>query len=145
MLKNKKLLIPLVVVILGLGAFHAMAKPPKTPKPKIQGTIYVMPKDFLLNLSDGHFVKLTVALVLAPGQSDGAAAGAAAASSEGPGTLPEEAAIRDIVTNLITNQSGSSLISQQGREHVKHELLASIKQQTDVKVESVLLPDLTVQ
>src|ERR1700733_3611599 len=103
MLKKKKILIPLVLVIVALGAVHAMAKPAKTPKPKIQGTIYVMPKDFLLNLSDGHFVKLTVALVLAPGQSDGAAAGASAPSGEGAGTLPEEAAIRDIVTNLITN------------------------------------------
>jgi flagellar basal body-associated protein FliL len=145
MLKNKKILIPLVLVIVALGAVHAMAKPAKVPKAKIQGTIYVMPKDFLLNLSDGHFVKLTVALVLAPGQSDGAAADAGPPSGEGPGTLPEEAAIRDIVTNLITNESGGTLVSAQGREHVKHQLLAAIKQQTDVKVESVLLPDLTVQ
>jgi flagellar protein FliL len=145
MLKNKKILIPLVLVIVALGAVHAMAKPAKVPKAKIQGTIYVMPKDFLLNLSDGHFVKLTVALVLAPGQSDGAAAGASAPSGESAGTLPEEAAIRDLVTNLITNESGSALVSAQGREHVKHQLLAAIKQQTDVKVESVLLPDLTVQ
>ncbi len=144
MLKNKKVLIPLVLVILGLGAAHTMAKPQKAPKKKIQGTIYVMPKDFLLNLSDGHFVKLTVALVLAPGQSDGAAAGAAA-SSESAGTLPEEAAIRDIVTNLITNESGSTLVTDRGRLQVKHEILAAIKQKTDIKVESVLLPDLTVQ
>jgi flagellar basal body-associated protein FliL len=145
MLKNKKILIPLVLVIVGLGAAHTMAKPAKAPKPKIQGTIYVLPKDFLLNLSDGHFVKLTLGLILAPGQSDGATAGAAAPTGEGPGTLPEEAAIRDLVTNLITNQSSSDLISDQGRERVKHELLAAIKKQTDVKVESVLLPDLTVQ
>jgi flagellar basal body-associated protein FliL len=145
MLKKKKILIPVVLVVLGLGAMHVMAKPAKVPKEKIQGTIYVMPKDFLLNLSDGHFVKLTVGLLLAPGQSDGAAAGASAPSGESAGTLPEEAAIRDIVTNLITNESGSALVSQQGREHVKHELLAAIKKDTDVKVQSVLLPDLTVQ
>ncbi len=145
MLKNKKVLIPLVLVILGLGAAHTMAKPQKAPKNKIQGTIYVMPKDFLLNLSDGHFVKLAVALVLAPGQSDGAAAGAAPPSGEDAGTLPEEAAIRDIVTNLITNENGSSLVSDQGRLRVKRQILAAIKQKTDIKVESVLLPDLTVQ
>jgi flagellar basal body-associated protein FliL len=146
MLKNKKIIIPLALVILGLGAAHTMAKPHKATKDKIQGTIYVMPKDFLLNLSDGHFVKLTVGLILSPGQSDGAPAGASAATtSESAGTLPEEAVIRDIVTNLITNENGSSLVSDQGRLRVKREILQAIKQKTDVKVEAVLLPDLTVQ
>jgi flagellar basal body-associated protein FliL len=144
MLKKKKILIPLVLLILGLGAAYSMAKPQKVVKEKIKGTIYIMPKDFLLNLNDGHFAKLTVALDLAPGQSDGAVAGAAP-PTEGPGTLPEEAVIRDIVTNLITNDSSANLVDEQGRRSVKHQILDAIRQQTDVKVESVLFPDLTVQ
>ena len=145
MLKNKKILIPLVVVIMGLGAAYSMAKPKVVIKDKITGTIYVMPKDFLLNLSDGHFVKLTVALVLAPGQSSGASASGSSSAGEGVGTLPEEAVIRDIVTNLITNESSNDLVSDSGRERVKHQMLAAIKAQTDVKVAQVLFPDLTVQ
>lgn len=144
MLKNKKILVPLVVLILGLGAAYSMAKPKPVVKDKIVGTIYVLPKDFLLNLSDGHFVKLTVALVLAPGQSSGASADGGS-GGEGVGTLPEEAVIRDIVTNLITNESGSALVSDSGRAHAKHQVLAAIKAQTDVKVAQVLFPDLTVQ
>jgi hypothetical protein len=143
MLKNKKVLIPLVLVILGGGAAYSMAKPKPIIKDKITGTIYVLPKDFLLNLSDGHFVKLTMALVLAPGQSSGASAGGS--GGEGAGTLPEEAVIRDIVTNVITNDSGSALVSDSGRERAKREVLAAIKAQTDVKVAQVLFPDLTVQ
>ena len=146
MLKNKKVIIPLALLILGFGAYHTMAKPAKPPKDKIEGKIYAMPKEFLLNLSDGHFVKLSVALLLPPGQSDGAAAGEGApAAGEGVGTLPEEPAIRDIITNVVTNQSGSALVTDQGRVRVKHQILAAIKKQTDVKVTSVLFPDLTVQ
>lgn len=143
-LKSKKVLVVLVLLILGLGAAYSMAKPKVASKPKIQGTIYVLPKEFLLNLNDGHFAKLEVALVLAPGQSTGASA-AGGSSSEGVGTLPEEAAIRDIITGLVTDESSSALVSSAGRREVKHRLLQAITQQTDVKVQGVLFPDLTVQ
>jgi flagellar basal body-associated protein FliL len=141
-LKNKKILI-LLPVVLALGGFVTMHKPKPGPKPKIAGTIYQLPKEFLVNLSDGHFAKLSLALILAPGQSDGAVAGSS--SSEGVGTLPEEGAIRDIVTSLMTGESQSDLINDHGREDVKHRILSAIRAQTDIKVESVLLPDLTVQ
>ena len=114
-------------------------------KEKIQGTIYVIPQDFLVNLSDSHFAKLTLALVLAPGQSDGASAASAPSSEGGAGTLPEEAVIRDLVTNLMTDESSSDLTDNGGRRALKHKILAAIRQQTDVKVEQVLFPDLTVQ
>ncbi|HEV2998680.1 MAG TPA: flagellar basal body-associated FliL family protein, partial [Solirubrobacteraceae bacterium] len=129
-LKSKKILI-LLPVILVLGAMHAMAKPKPTAKPKIAGTIYQLPKEFLVNLRDGHFAKLSLALILAPGQSDGAAPGASASSSEGVGTLPEEGAIRDIVTSLMTGESQSDLIDEHSREDVKHRILSAIRTHTD--------------
>ena len=49
---------------------------------KVKGTIYVLPQTFLLNLTDGRYAKLAVALQLAPGQSDGASAEARLLSSE---------------------------------------------------------------
>jgi flagellar basal body-associated protein FliL len=143
-LGGKKLVIVLVILIMGVGAAYSMAKPKLVTKERIQGAIYQLPKDFLLNLSDGHFAKLTLALVLAPGQSSGATAGSSS-SSEGAGTLPEEAVIRDIVTNLITNDSSSDLVSDNGRLQAKHQILSAIRRQTDVKVDQVLFPDLTVQ
>ncbi len=146
-MSKKKLLIPIVLLVLGLGAAHSLAKPQKpTPKPKITGTIYVMPQSFLLNLSEGHYAKLSVALDLAPGQSTGApAAGASASSSEGAGTLPEEPVVREIVTNAVTGQSGSTLVEAHGRNTIKHRILMAIRHQTDVQVEAVLFPELTVQ
>ena len=72
MLKNKKILLALLVPILLFGGY-TMTKAKPVAKEKIKGTIYVMPQSFLLNLSDGRYAKLDVALQLAPGQSDGAA------------------------------------------------------------------------
>ncbi len=142
-MSKKKLLIPLVLLLV-LGVGYTMTKPKKTVKQKIPGTIYLMPQPFLLNLAEGHYAKISVALELAPGQSDGASA-AGSSSSEGAGTLPEEPAVREIVTNTVTGQNGSMLTSSQGRSSIKHHILASIDRQTDVKVEAVLFPELTVQ
>lgn len=144
MLKNKKILLAAIVpIVLFAGYTMTKAKPVSTAK--IKGTIYVMPQPFLLNLSDGRFAKLTVALQLAPGQSDGAAAGAASGSESTAGTLPEEPLVREIVTNAVTGQSGEVLVSSRGRSAIKHQILHTIQQQTDVKIEAVLFPDFTVQ
>jgi flagellar basal body-associated protein FliL len=146
MLKNKKLMLAVALPILILGVGYKMTRPAPVNKDKIKGTIYVMPAPFLLNLQDGRFAKLTVALELAPGQSDGASATAAAASGENAvGTLPEEPIVREIVTDAVTNQNGETLVSESGRRNVKHQILKAIDKQTDVKVEAVLMPDLTVQ
>jgi flagellar FliL protein len=146
MLKNKKLMLAVALPILILGVGYTMTKPKPVNKDKIKGTIYVMPAPFLLNLQQGRFAKLTVALELAPGQSDGASATAAAGTGENAaGTLPEEPLVREIVTNSITNQNGETLVTSQGRNAVKRRILQAISQQTDVKIEAVLFPDLTVQ
>jgi flagellar FliL protein len=143
---KKKIIIILVVVLAG-GGFVAksMFLKPAVAKEKIEGTIYILPKSFTANLKDGRYATLTVALVLAPGQSAGAAGEGAAAPPEGFGTLPEEAAVRDIITNLITDQSSGTLTSDSGREHLKTQILASLKSGTDVKVKEILFTDLAVQ
>lgn len=145
MLKNKKVMIVLVVLLLGAFEAYSMTKPKIVVKDRIQGSIYVLPGSFLLNLNDGHFAKLTLGLVLAPGQSSGPASTGSAPAEGGAGTLPEEAAIRDIVTNLMTDESSTMLSNDSGRSRVKREILTAIKAQTDVKVAQVLFPDLTVQ
>jgi flagellar basal body-associated protein FliL len=146
MLKNKKLMLVVALPILLLGVGYKMTRPKPVNKDKIKGTIYVMPAPFLLNLTDGRYARITVGLELAPGQSDGASATAAAASGENAvGTLPEEPLVREIVTNVVTNQNGETLVTNQGRDAVKHQILEDIIKQTDVKVEAVLFPDLTVQ
>jgi len=146
MLKKKKLMLAVALPILILAVGYKMTQPKPVNKDKIKGTIYSMPAPFLLNLTDGRFAKLTIALELAPGQSDGASATASSSSGENAaGTLPEEPLVREIVTDAITNQNGEALISLQGRRAIQHQILQAIDQQTDDKVEAVLIPDLTVQ
>jgi flagellar basal body-associated protein FliL len=146
MLKKKKLMLAVALPILILGVGYKMTAPKPVDKDKIKGTIYVLPAPFLLNLTDGRFAKLTVALELAPGQSDGATAASTAASGENTvGTLPEEPLVREIVTNAITNQNGETLVTNAGRTAIKRRILQALAQQTDVKVAAVLIPDLTVQ
>lgn len=144
---KKKILIILPILLLG-GGYEAKAKflAPKPVKPKLAGEIYILPKQFTLNLQDGHFATLTVALELAPGQSDGATAESAGASSGATvGTLPEEAVIRAIITNLTTNDTSNQLVTDSGRTSLEAQILSQIKSQTDVKVDHVFFTDVAVQ
>jgi flagellar protein FliL len=143
---KKKLIIGLVLV-LAIGGYLAksMLLKPKVVIPKINGQIYVLPHQFTLNLADGRYATLTAALLLAPGQSDGSTAASTVASDAIVGTLPEEAAIRDIITNTITAQPGSELTSVTGREHLKTEILQTIKKSTDDKISGVMFTDVAVQ
>jgi flagellar FliL protein len=141
-----KFILPLVAVI-GLGVYKfALAKPAPAPKPKIHGQVYVLPKDFLINLAGGRFAKLDVGLVLAPTQKLGDAAGHAAVKPpEGFGPLEQEAVVRDIVTDTLTGAPASSLVGEAGRRRLKQQLLADIRKHTDVEAEDVLFTDVAVQ
>jgi flagellar FliL protein len=144
---KKKILIILPILLLG-GGYVAKGKlmPAKVVKPKLAGEVYILPKQFMCNLQDGHYATITVALELAPGQSDGATAESAGASSGATvGTLPEEAVIRAIITNLITNQTSNALVTGSGRDGLQSQILSQIKTQTDVKVQHVFFTDVAVQ
>ncbi len=144
---KKKLLIIIPVLLLG-GGYVAKAKlmPPKVVKPKLAGEIYILPKQFMCNLQDGHYATLTVALELAPGQSDGATAESGGTTTGATvGTLPEEAVIRAIITNLITNDTSNELVTDSGRTSLETQILSKIKTTTDVKVNQVFFTDVAVQ
>lgn len=146
---KRKLIIGVVVllVVMGAGYKFALAKPAKEHKPHIAGEVYVLPKDFLVNLQDGRYVKLDVALLLAPGAS--AAAGGsgegAAKAPEGYGALPQEAAVRAIVTDSLTSASDQQLLDREGRDRLRARIMHTVRQRTDVKATDVLFTDLTVQ
>ncbi len=144
---KKKLMIIIPVLLLG-GGYVAKAKlmAPKPVKPKLAGEIYILPKQFMCNLEDGHYATFTVALELAEGQSDGATAeGGATSSTATVGTLPEEAVIRAIITNQITNLTSDDLVKASGRDSLEKQILSKIKAETDVKVNQVFFTDVAVQ
>lgn len=146
MTKKKKIIIIAVVVLLGGGyVAKGFVMPPPKNTDRIKGTLYLMPKEFLVNLADGRYGKIDVALLLAPGQSNGATAEAASGNSGEVGTLPEEAMIRDLIVNILTNQNSAALTDAGQREKLKHKILATILSTTDVKVSDVLFTDVAVQ
>jgi flagellar basal body-associated protein FliL len=144
-----KFIVPLVVLLVLGGVYKfVLAKPAAVAKPKVEGEVYVLPKDFLVNLSDGKFAKLGVGLVFDEGFAAapaGAAAEGGAAPPTGYGVLAQEAVVRDIVTDVVTDESAHALTSRKGREEIKKEILKRLKAQTDVKVHEVLLTDVAVQ
>jgi flagellar basal body-associated protein FliL len=142
-----KFIVPLVLILLGGAYKFVLAKPAPAAKPKVDGEVYVLPKDFLINLSDGKFAKLGVGLVFDEGFKAAPAGGheAGAAPPDGYGVLPQEAVVRDIVTDVVTDESAADLTSRKGREDIKTKILKRLKQQTDVKAHEVLLTDVAVQ
>src|SRR3954469_3396996 len=110
-----KKLIPVIIALVALGGVYkfVLAKPKAAEaKPKVEGTVYVLGKEFMVNLADGRFAKLTVALVLDPKDESAAAAGGehTAKPPEGFGTMAQEAVVRDLITDQITNAHDAELI-----------------------------------
>jgi len=143
---KKKLIIVVVALVAAGGVYRTvLAKPAeKAKKPKVEGQVYVMPKEFLVNLSGGRFAKFSVALVM-PHLPVAAGGHGAPAPPEGYGAEPQEAIIRDLITNEVTDIPAEELVDHEGREKVKKSILKAIKTETDAHVEEVLFPDLTVQ
>jgi flagellar FliL protein len=147
---KKKLIIIVVVALLGAGGAYktVLAKPKeKAPEPKVHGEVYVLPKEFLVNLADGRYAKVSVALIVEPAAGGGGHGGGHGAPTppDGYGAEPQEAVVRDLITDVLTNASDHELIQGEGREKIKKKILKSIKEHTDVHVEEVLFPDVTVQ
>lgn len=138
MKKKLKIILPLLVLVIAGGAYKTvLAKPAKAPKPKVDGTVYVLGQSFLINLQDGRFAKLTAALVLPPGTLP--------APKEGTAKLDEEPVVRSIITADVTNAQDASLIVAKRRDALEKRILKDIRSKTDVKVTDVLFTDVTVQ
>jgi flagellar basal body-associated protein FliL len=147
MKKKLMIVLPVLLVVLG-GAYKFVLAKPKTAeaKPKVDGAVYILQKEFLVNLHDSRFAKLTVALVLAHDDTSTAAGGEEGASPpEGYGAMSQEAVVRAVVTDDLTDVKAADVIDRDGRERLQDKILKDLKKNTDVKVEEVLFPDVTVQ
>lgn len=144
MKRRLKIILPLAILIALGGVYKVVLAKAPTTKPKVDGQVYVLPKEFLLNLADGHFAKLDVALVLAPDMKL-AAGGEGPPPPEGFGALPQEAVVRDVITDAVTDASSRELVQRGPREALKRAILKGIRQKTDVHVSEVLFTDVAVQ
>jgi flagellar FliL protein len=146
-----KFIIPIVLLVVVGGLYKFVLAKPKAAaaKPKVAGAVYILPKEFIVNLADGRYAKFNIALVMKPGaETEAAAAGGhegAAEPPEGYGTLPQEALVRSIVIDAVTDVSGKTLTAEKGREKLKKKIIRSIHDHTDVEAEDVLFTDVAVQ
>ena len=150
MKKKLKIVIPLALLLVGGGYKFVLAGEPAPAKMKVHGDVYVLGKDFLVNLDDGRFAKLGVALVVEPGTAAPAPAGgghggAAPKPPEGYGTLPQEAIARAVVTDVLTGAEARDLKVASARARLKRRIKRVLKKTSDVHVEDVLFTDVAVQ
>jgi flagellar basal body-associated protein FliL len=148
-MKKKLLIILPIMLLVVVGSWKLVFAKESEPKHKVDGIVYVLPKEFLVNLADDRYAKLNVALVLdhshqaeVSGEGEG---GHAVKPVEGFGTLAQEAVVRDIVTSTVTNAKAEEVISPHGRERLKRQVLRRIRSESDVKAEEVLFTDVAVQ
>jgi flagellar basal body-associated protein FliL len=144
-----KIIVPVLLVLLGGVYKFVLAKPAPVHKPKIAGEVYILQKDFLINLKGGRFAKLNAALVLKEGYAAAGAAGghgaAPAAPPDGYGAMPQEAVIRSIITDTLTDSTAEKLQREKSRVKIQKAILKRITTQTDVEAEDVLFTDVAIQ
>jgi flagellar basal body-associated protein FliL len=147
---KKKIIFALIpLLVLGAAYKFVLAKPKAEAKPpKVEGTVYVLGKEFLVNLADGRFAKLSVALVLNPKDHSTAAGGghgAAPTPPEGYGAMAQEGIVRSIITDVVTDAEDRDLIGRKGRNELQEKVLEKIHETTDVHADKVVFTDVTVQ
>lgn len=136
-----KLILPLILLLAGGGGayFFVLApKPAKAVPPKVDGTLFPLSPEFVVNLGGEHYGKVSIALLLTAGAPAATEGGAAP-------TLLEDAAVRAIVTNDLTGLPSSDLIERPKRNALEQKILTDLKKKTDVKVTEVLFTDVVVQ
>jgi flagellar basal body-associated protein FliL len=137
-----KFIIPIVVLLVLGGVYKFVLAKPAEAKPKVEGVVYVLQKEFVINLADGHFAKMSVALVL---PEEPVAASEGATPPEGYGALEQEGAVRAVVTDTITDASAKDLTNRKRRAKLREKVLKAVKSHTDVEANDVLFTDVAVQ
>ena len=111
-----KKIVPVVALLAVLGGVYkfVLAKPATAkPKPHVEGIVYLLKKEFLVNLAEGRYAKLTVGLVLAEDDTSHLAEGGehAATPPEGYGDMAQEGIVRSIITSDLTDKDAEDLTS----------------------------------
>ena len=140
MKKKLMILVPVLLLLAAGGSYEMVLKPkPKPVVKKIDGSLVSLGDAFTLNLAAGHYGRVTVSVVVP------ATAVPAAASGSTTPALPENDALRAIVTDDLTGISSSRLIDKSARHAVEAQVLKDLKKSTDEPITKVLFTDIAVQ
>ncbi len=140
---KKRLIVAVLALVVVAAAYKLVIAGGPDADARIHGQVYVLPKEFLINLADGRFAKLTVAVVLPADEK--IEAGKGVQPPEGFGPLAQEGAVRAVITDVMTDASADDLIDRRGRARLRRRLLRSVRHDTDVKAQKVLSTDVAVQ
>ncbi len=133
-----KFIIPIPIVLVVLAAAYMFLLAPKktaAKPPKVDGTLVPLTGDFVINLAGGHYGKLSVAVLMSspPPVATGAV------------ILPEDAAVRAVITDELTNLDPAALTDRTSRHDLLARLVRALNQRTDEPITKVLFTDLAVQ
>jgi flagellar FliL protein len=139
MKKKLLILVPLILLLGAGGTYEMVLKPkPKVVVPKLDGTLVSLGDAFTVNLAGGHYGRISVAVLVNPAPAAGADATAAL-------SLPENDAVRAIVTDDLTGVDSSRLINRTSRHDLLAKILKDLKKSTDEPVTKVFFTDVAVQ
>lgn len=140
MKKKLMILVPVLLLVAAGGSYEMVLKPkPKPVVKKIDGSLVSLGDPFTLNLAAGHYGRVTVSVVVP------ATALPAAASGSDPAALPENDALRAVVTDDLTGVTSSRLIDRAARHAIEAQVLKDIKKSTDEPITQVMFTDIAVQ
>jgi hypothetical protein len=139
MKKKLVILVPLILLLGAGGTYEMVLKPkPKAVVPKLNGTLISLGDPFTVNLASGHYGRISAAVLVNPAPAGTAESGAAP-------TLPENDAVRAIVTDDLTGVDSDRLINRSARHVLLAKILADLKKSTDEPVTKVFFTDVAVQ
>lgn len=139
MKKKLMILVPVLLLVAAGGSYEMVLKPkPKPVVKKIDGSLVSLGDPFTLNLAAGHYGRVTVSVVV-PATALPAVEGSAVAA------LPENDALRAVVTDDLTGVTSSRLIDRAARHAIEAQVLKDIKKSTDEPITQVMFTDIAVQ
>ena len=135
--RNTKKLIAVAVVVglVAFGGYTKFVKKPGPAGPPEPGVVLAL-DPITLNLAEGHFLKLTLALQFTA---------AAAAGGHGGGAEPDGSQALDIAIDQLSNKRIAELNSSAARNKAKEKLLHAIEEAYHHKVMDVYFKEFVMQ
>lgn len=122
----KLMVIILLAIVLAGGGFFGMkimgaSKKKEPEKPKV-GQVMEL-QEFLLNLKDKTWLKVSLALGIAEGAE---LHGAGGGGGHGGGGATDDPKMRDIIIRVLTSKTLDDIMSPEGKEQLKRDILHAL-------------------
>lgn len=138
----KLIIIVLVVVLVGAGAFLKLGNKGKSAPKPVELSEWKL-EEFVVNLADrneSRYLKVNVVLEVEGAPKDGGGHGGEQAS------YPEEAKVRDAIINALSSKKYSELLTEDGKTVLKEEIKTQLNSiLKEMKVHDVFFTSFAMQ